>query len=715
MVTTTQAGGAPKALPAPLRQVITNLADLHIDDWLGQDFAIDIETTGLSYIDDKILGISISLADERSYYIVLQHTVPTPTTTGVLGELGDTFYITETFCPRTHTLKRLTRLFVQEDVVMVAHNLKFELHFLRRAGVEIRCQLADTMLAAQLVDENRQVGLKTLGSLVGMDMQTYQAMEHYPGFKKEEILGVPLEQVAQYAMDDALATLRLWNRLQEDMQHEGVFEAFAEIWMPCLVVLQEMEAKGIALDMEKVKQARIIYEDRLEGAEHAIWRDGIEMVLDRVRTADDWTLLPAALLKPLVDVQHLGTEEGATFRVRDTDLPILRKERKSFRPRVPWFNPGSSEQIKQLLFAWHGLVLPDDIDFKRNKDGEVGCDKDTLKVLAYELGDAAPSVLKDILEHRKVSKMLSTYFDTYRDKSDPTDHHCLRTSFNQCSTDTGRLSSSRPNLQNQSARGEEGKVVRSLFVARPGYQLVVADYSMMELRLAAHFSEDAEMCRAFTEGLDLHSLTAAGQMGLDYDDFTQRLEDGDTACKRARFIGKTSNFGLLYGMGAKKFQRYLLVENGVKVSLAEAQVLIESFNTTYSGIQRWKRSVSSYVKANGFVWTLGGRKRRLPAVNSLDTVASSMAHRQAINARVQGSCADIINGVMPEAQERLRELGGYLLLQVHDELVAEVPEEFAKYAAKVVERVMTAPNEKYNLRVPLVAEAGIGESWWSAK
>jgi DNA polymerase-1 len=372
------------------------------------------------------------------------------------------------------------------------------------------------------------------------------------------------------------------------------------------------------------------------------------------------------------------------------------------------------QQLRALLFQWHDVSVRTDIDLNLNAKGEISADKDTLKVLAYELGESAPQVLSDILEYRKCSKLISTYLKPFIEKSDPTDHHCMRTSFNQASTDTGRLSSSGPNLQNQPSRGPEGKLIRSCFVARPGHMLVVADYNMMELRMAAHFSRDAEMMRAFREGLDLHTLTAAGQTGWTYETVAEALEAGDPEMKAARQIGKTSNFGLLYGMGPKKFQRFLLVQNGTKVTYDEAWNLIEFFNDTYSGITKWKRQVERFAQQHGFVTTLRGRKRRLPDIYSEDMAKVRTAQRQAVNAVVQGSCADIICEAIPAIQQAMKEFGGSLLLQVHDELVAEVPEQYAESAARIMERLMV---ERVNqeLRVPLSVEAGIGKDWSSAK
>jgi DNA polymerase I-like protein with 3'-5' exonuclease and polymerase domains len=697
-----------------LRQTIVNLLQLQkeLPSWLGQDFAVDIETTGLDYTRDRIVGIALTFSDSRSYYVVLEHTVPDRRL-----PYGDDSYPIERFCPKAEVMRLLQPLFAQEDVKILAHNAKFELHFLSKAGLTINATLIDTMLAAQLLDENRSVGLKPLADSVGMGLTEYAELPHYPGFGKQEILGVPLDIVADYAMDDTEATWRLWQQMEPQLETEGVRDAYDTIWMPLLPVLQEMEARGIAMDMERVREARDQCVEIARKAEAAVWREGIQMVLSRFTTFEE---IPAQYLIPLREVGDASEEEAGTVVVRDIELPVWRKyikdgsESRAFLPKIPWFNPGSGAQLRDLLVNHLGLKLEGDIAPNFTKGGEVSLDKDTIKILRYDLGEKAPPVLDQLLTYRKASKLLSTYLTVYLERCDVSDHYALRTNFNQASTDTGRLSSSRPNLQNQPARGEEGKLIRSLFVARPGQSLVVADYSMMELRLAANLSRDPVMTAAFREGKDLHAITAAGQMGISYEEFLARLSAADPDAKRARFIGKTSNFGLLYGMGSAKFQRLLLVDAGVKVSLKESEQLIEDFRTTYPVLRQWKMGVTRYIGRKGYITTLSGRKRRLPDAFSDVEWMKNRAMRMGVNAYIQGSCADIINKAIPAIQEQFRALGGSLLLQVHDELVGEVPSDAAPQAARLMSRLMVEEANQ-NLTVPLVAEAGIGLNWGEAK
>jgi DNA polymerase-1 len=698
------------------REIITDASDILHRLPPGESFAVDVETTGLNWREDRIVGVALTFACGESFYIALEHTVGH---IRGMGEEEERDYLPQQFIDRDDAFDKLQPLFAQKDVLKIAHNAKFDQHFLVRAGAPLRGILHDTMLAAQLVDENRSVSLKALAPLVGMDLTPFQGLEHYPGFAKHEFLGVPLAQAADYAMADTEATWALWGLLEPQMRQEGVYEAYRDVWLPLLPVLRQMEARGIALDMPRVHALREQFTERAHTAHTAIWQEGVGMVLDRLEKAttsgQEWVeVLGAPNLKPAHEL-GIEVEERDEVLYGGIRVPVLRKKTKAFKPRIPWFNPASSPQMKELLFDHHKLKLPRDIEFKTNKDGDVGVDRDTLTVLKLELGEKAPPILSTVLEYRKAQKLVSTYLDTFAQVPMDTEGcFSIHTSFNQAATDTGRLSSSGPNLQNIPARNAEGKLVRELFVARPGYTLVVADYAMMELRMAAHFSEDWRMLQAFEEGLDLHTLTASQQQQMTYEDLAAQVAAGDPQAKQHRQIGKTSNFGLLYGMGARKFQRYLLVENGLKVGEDQASRLIEDFDQTYAGVTAWKQRLIRDAHRFQYVTTLAGRKRRLPDISHPDDIGLiRRAERQAVNAVVQGSCADIISGCMPAIQRALRKLGGSLLLQVHDELVAEVPEKEGPYAVEIMEALMVDAN--HALRCPLVVEAHIGQSWGAAK
>lgn len=671
-----------------------------VSDRIGQDFAFDVETTGLNPRADRLCGLSITFCDGISYYVVLQHTM--------LNKAGVVELVR--YIPDDQFTHHLQPLFAQPNVTMVAHNAKFDVHFLAQAGIRIFGQLADTMLAAQLIDENREVGLKVLAPKVGVQQKHYQEMVSYPGYGKNDFLGVPLDQAAEYAMLDTVATWKLWEKFRMELAEEGVDSVFRDVWMPLLVTLQQMEATGISLDMEKVRAVR---EEKLVAAayhEQQVLDVGLRMILERY--GDE---IPEKYLVPLVEQYPFADVDNDQHVILSDDLilPVIRKKNRSYRPRVPHFKAGSPDHLGELIYDHLGLTLPSHLRVKQSQNGKT-VSKDALDVFLHDLGADAPPVIQDIVRWRKSEKFIGTYLDRFIADADPSDHFALHTTFNQHITDTGRLSSSGPNLQNIPSRGEEGKAARDMFVARPGMTLVVADYSMMELRMLAHYSQDENLLSAFVEGRDLHVVTGANQSGVSYDDLKTRVDAGESEAKKLRSIGKTSNFGLTYGMGAKKYQLLLLTQNQLEVTEQEAARLIEVYNETFAGAMDWKHRVVRHAKRLGYVRTILGRKRRLPGLYSPDRYEVMRAERMGINAIIQGSCADVISQAMPAIQTALSAIGGRILLQVHDELVCEVPEMYAETGRMIVSELMTALINP-RLNCPLVAEAHVGRTWGEAK
>lgn len=667
---------------------------------LNKNFAFDVETTGLDARKDALCGLALTFENDHSYYLVIQHTVRPDED----GPVTLKQFIGRDFADVVRPL------FAQAHVEMIAHNAKFDLHFLEQAGIQVCGKLGDTMLAAQLIDENQEVGLKALAPKVGVDQVHYQSLSAYPGYGKNDFLGVPLEAAATYAMNDTYATWLLWCRYSRELAEEGVDAVFRDVWMPLLVTLQQMEATGIALDLDKVRAVR---KDKLaEAARHeqAISRAGLEMILDRYGDT-----IPEKYLAPLISIYPFADVDNEDHIILDDNLilPVIRKKNKAYRPRVPHFKAGSADHLGELLYDYYGLTLPEHLRVKQSQNGKT-VSRDALDVFLHDLGDDAPPVLHDVVKWRKAEKFVNTYLDRFLVDADVDDHNALRTTFNQHITDTGRLSSSGPNLQNIPSRGSEGKQARDMFVARPGHVLVVADYSMMELRMLAHYSKDPNLLAAFVDGKDLHTLTGANQAGCSYDDLKQRVDAGDADAKKLRSIGKTSNFGLTYGMGAKKYQLLLLTQNQLEVSETESKRLIDAYNETFAGATEWKHRVVRHARRLGYVQTILGRKRRLPGLASPDRYEVMRAERMGINAIIQGSCADVISQAMPAIQRALGAINGRILLQVHDELVCEVPEQYAATGLLLVQQLMTALINP-RLICPMVADAHTGRTWGEAK
>ena len=353
------------------------------------------------------------------------------------------------------------------------------------------------------------------------------------------------------------------------------------------------------------------------------------------------------------------------------------------------FNIRSAQQLGDVLFNGLGLPAP-----RKTKGGQASTSQQTLEKLAGQ-----HPVVDSILQYRKLEKMRSTYLDPLPRLVDPQGR--IHTTFNQKATATGRLSSSNPNLQNIPVRGPLGKRMRSCFIAGPGRLLVSADYSQVELRVLAHVSQDPALLEAFRNGEDIPARTAA----LVYD------RPPDQVSPDQRRNAKTINFGLIYGMGAQKLAQEL------KISTTQAKDFIARYFERLQGLKEFYEGVEASARKHGFVTTLGGRRRLLPDINSASGQAAALARRQAINTVIQGSAADIIKLAMLAVarDERLRELDARLLLQVHDELLLEVPADAAEEAGALVARLMqdVCPAGK-ELSVPLLVDWGTGHDWGAA-
>ncbi len=716
-----------------MRKLITDIEDVYnlLPTWYNRDFAFDTETSGLLYTKDKLLGVALYFEaenDDEAYYICLAHTMPK----------WDGHFHAD-FINQRKLARILSSLFRQNDVLMVAHNAKFDMHFLEKAGMPVKGQLADTLIAAHLLDENRDNGLKSLAAnILHMDYAKYQTMRAYEGFKKEEILGTKLEDVAQYAMNDVEATWRLYNRFSLELADKKsknlhgthvLEDVYHDLWMPLVSVLQRMEATGIALDMELVKQLHAEQQEIADKHDRSFRASVSKKILDHYG-AD----IPPMYLKPATqeDLESQITgDDGHQYVDRDGIFyPIITHDMvgrsKTWRPRILTVNTGSNPQLRDIVFNLGGIELPDDVVLKESKaTQEISADKDNLETISFYMQDDTPSFVRDLLAWRKADKFIGTYLIPFEEDSDASDFYALHTNLNQTGTKTGRISSSGPNLLNIPSRGTIGKSARRCFVARPGKRLVVADYGQAELRMLAHYSLDPALLQAFAEGRDLHILTGAGFARVSYEELFEKYHNGDPWAKEMRQLGKTGNFALTYGMGAPKFQRYLIVNNGYEVSIDQAREWIDGYNDTYQGAYGWKRGkpnqygkrcggVEQFILSKGYVVTYAGRFRRLPWAYSKDKSDRSYAIRQGINAIIQGSVSDIMAEAMIHIQPALEGLGGSLLLQIYDELVAEVPEDKAELAKHTMETMMVQYCNPH-LRCPQTAEAKIAQNWGDAK
>lgn len=396
------------------------------------------------------------------------------------------------------------------------------------------------------------------------------------------------------------------------------------------------------------------------------------------------------LVPVLADMEMTGVcldtaslkETSELFTKRMTDL-----EKKIYEEAGEQFNISSPKQVGDILFGKMQLVEKP----KKTRTGQYVTSEEVLQQLR-----AKAPIVANILDYRGLKKLLGTYVDALPKLINPRTGH-IHTSFNQTITATGRLSSSDPNLQNIPVRDDDGKEIRKCFVPEPGCLFFSADYSQIELRIMAHLSGDDNMIEAFREGFDIHRATAAKIWHETMDDVT------DAQRKKA----KQANFGIIYGITTYGLAQRMEIPNG------EARQLIDDYFTTFPKVHTYMEKAKEEAREKGYAETLFGRRRYLPDINSKNGTVRGFAERNAINAPIQGSEADIIKVAMIRIWRRFKAEGirSKMILQVHDELNFSVyPEEKEQVEHIVIEEMQGA----YKLSVPLIADAGWGKNWLEA-
>ena len=383
----------------------------------------------------------------------------------------------------------------------------------------------------------------------------------------------------------------------------------------------------------------------------------------------------------LIDTNSLK-ETSELFTMRLTEL-----EHRIYELAGEEFNIASPKQVGDILFGKLQIIEKP----KKTKTGQYVTNEETLQSLRSK-----HEIVEKILEHRGLKKLVGTYVDALPKLINPRTGH-IHTSFNQTITATGRLSSSDPNLQNIPIRGEDGKEIRKAFIPEPGCQFFSADYSQIELRVMAHLSEDEHMMQVFREGKDLHAATAATIYKKGIDEVSR---DERTKSKRA-------NFGIIYGITV-----FGLAER-LEIDRSEARQLIDGFFQTFPQVHDYMERSKEIVREKGYAETIFHRRRYLPDIHSHNATVRGFAERNAINAPIKGSAADIIKVAMVRIYKRMKDEGlkSKMILQVHDELNFSVlPEEKEHMERLVLEEMQGA----FALKVPLIADAGWGENWLEA-
>ena len=479
--------------------------------------------------------------------------------------------------------------------------------------------------------------------------------------------------------------------IQPELRHNMDFMAEVYLNYKTIHIDELIGPKGKNQRSMRDLSPTLVYEYAAEDADVTLrLKNKLEAELKKFECEDLFYNIEMPLMPVLAEMEMNGvcldtdslkeTSNILTARLKEIEHRIYELAGKSF-------NIASPKQVGTILFDELRIIEKP----KKTKTGQYVTSEEVLQQLKNK-----HEIVADILEYRGITKLLGTYIDSLPHLINPRTGH-IHTSFNQTVTATGRLSSSDPNLQNIPIRGEDGKEIRKAFVPEPGCLFFSADYSQIELRVMAHLSNDKNMIEVFQEGKDLHAATAANIYKKPINEVTR---DERTKSKRA-------NFGIIYGITV-----FGLAER-LDIPRDEAKMLIDGYFATFPQVHDYMEKSKEVARQKGYVTTLFGRRRYLPDINSHNATVRGFAERNAINAPIQGTAADIIKVAMIRIFERFKKEGirSKMILQVHDELNFSVyPEEKEKVERIVIEEMQNA----FPLSVPLVADSGFGQNWLEA-
>lgn len=671
--------------------------------------SIDTETTGLNYFQDKIVGISLYSEGQKASYIPLNH-ISSIYQTRIDGQ-ADIDLVRE-------ELKRCN----EDNTQFIYHNGKFDLNVLETfLGSKMNCPYWDTLVASYLItNDKNQRSLKDQYSKYCShleDKEKIDTLSHFSDlFEGLRFDYVPIESGYIYAARDAFMTYKLFEHQKAFLEQEGnedLYKLFKEIEVPLVQVTADMQRTGVAIDMDLANRLKTEYDAKLEET------------TNRVN-------------------EEINKYEDSIIKYRMTHYNTKLQEPINFN---------SAEQLAILLYDIIGCVNPD-------KDKPRGVDEKALKHINIPLTNA-------ILEYRTINKLLSTYIDAIPARIEPTTGR-LHASFNQNGADTGRFSSSEPNLQNIPRDGG----IRCMFKATDGYYMVGADYSQQEPRVLAHLCQDENMINAYKTGRDLYSTMASLAFHVPYEQCKEFNPDGTTnhegKARRSRI--KAVVLGLMYGRGDAS------VGEQLGISVEEARELSKALFDAFPKMKEYIERTKEEVKKIGHTTTLWGRRRYLehitkekyeykygvnrpinfdPMLDSDDDGSTEVSQdikdyynnlldksnygkrkqiiadaekqgiliedngywiaeseRQVVNSIVQGSAADMTKRAMVALyrNQELRDLGFRLLMSVHDENIGECPKENVKRVTELLSEVMIAANNK--CCVPMKCDAEVSEVWY---
>ncbi len=581
--------------------------------------AIDTETNSLNIEKAKLVGISICYSENISYYIPINHTT------------SDGSKKIDNQLEENYIINHIKKICENESILKIGQNIKYDIRILNKYGVTFN-SIADTMLISYSIDNG--IFKHNLDDL------SFNHLNHTT-IKYKEVVGtgkneitfdkVTIDNAINYAAEDSLLTLRLFQNLYPRLIKEKANFVYQNIDLPLVEVLSSIEANGIEVDKKFLTSLSNEFENESKKLEKNIYK-------------------------------------------------LSKKE----------FNIGSPKQLGEILFI--NLKIPGG---KKTKSGTYSTDSSTLNNLASDGFEIAQLVL----DWRELTKLKSTYTDALFRLTD--DKSRVHTSFGLANTLTGRLSSTDPNLQNIPIRTENGKKIRTAFVSGKGKKLVSFDYSQIELRLAAEISSDNNFIKAFNNNEDIHASTAKEIFNLDDSQINNDY----------RRKAKAINFGILYGISPYGLAKQLNISN------TEAKNYINEYFIKYPKIKKYMDNQIDFAKTNQYVETIFKRKINIKGIADKNFAVRGFAERQAINAPIQGSAADIIKLAMIEIHKeiKLKNIEAEMLLQVHDELIFEVENKKYENLVSNVKMIMESVHLKYkDFSVPLTVDFGAGDHWGQA-
>jgi DNA polymerase-1 len=573
-----------------------------------KEICLDTETTSVNANEAELVGISFAYIPGEAYYL------PVPPNETTAQEI----------------LEWLKPVFESENIIKIGQNIKYDLLVLRNYGVSVKGPLYDTMLAHYLIEPEGKHSMDWLSEqYLNYKPVSIESLIGKKGKNQGNMRDVDVDEVVEYASEDADITLQLKHKLDPQVKENKVEKLFHEVENPLIPVLMAMEFEGVKINTEALSELSKVLEEESKVIEKRVY--------------------------------ELAGES---------------------------FNLSSPKQLGEILFVKLNL----DPKAKKTKTGQFATGEEVLSRMAGE-----HEIAQAILDYRQMVKLKSTYVDALPELINPKTGR-IHTTYNQFVAATGRLSSINPNLQNIPIRSARGREIRKAFVPRDNDHIILAaDYSQIELRIMAAFSKDESMIEAFKNGRDIHATTAAKIFQVPLEEVTSDM----------RRKAKTANFGIIYGISAFGLSQRLNIPRG------EAKEIIDAYFKEFSAVKAYMDNCIESARKVEYVETVLGRRRYLRDINSRNATMRGFAERNAINAPIQGSAADMIKVAMIDVHKWMikENLKSRMILQVHDELVFDAHKDEVELLKAEIPKLMSGA---VDIGIPIEVEVGTGNDWLEA-